>query len=226
MSRRSLVVSFAVAAAFGFATAHRAAAQARAPAAPTTVQLPTFNFFGVSTTVDVPDGGEGFLGGVNSAASGNSERGIPGLGFRPFSNSAGSSTASGGSMSVRATIHDFDAMDRALLGKDFDMTRAPASSGSSPAVSKVLTTDVAGSLSMAEIRRQQSAEDAATNYEAQKLLDEGKAYDAAGKTGLAKIQYRMAAHHAVGKLKDEALADLQRLSIPPAPTPASDPPSP
>ncbi len=228
MFRQSLVLSFGVAVVFGLAASNRVAGQVplRSPVGPTTVQLPTFNFFGVSTTVDVPDSGEGFLGGTNSAASGSTERGIPGLGFRPFSNTAGSSTVSGGSMSLRATIHDLGAMDKALLGKDFDAARPVAIGSSFSARSSILMTDAAGSLSVAEIQRQQAADDAATNTEARKLLDDGKAYEAAGKTGLAKIQYRMAAHHAVGKLKDEAIADLQRLTAPPPPTPASDPLSP
>jgi hypothetical protein len=37
-----------------------------------TVQLPTFNFFTVRTTVSVPDSGGAYLGGVNRSAMGQS----------------------------------------------------------------------------------------------------------------------------------------------------------
>ncbi|HEX3997989.1 MAG TPA: hypothetical protein VHX65_05510 [Pirellulales bacterium] len=178
----------------------------------TTVQLPTFNFFAISTSVEVPDSGEGFLGGMNSAASGSSQAGIPGLGFRPFANSATANGGHGGSVSVRATIHDFDAMDKALLGKDFDATGGnAAASGNPQSAPNVLATDAAGA-SLAEIRREQVAEDAATAAEAQKIIDRAQAHEAAGKPGLAKIEYRSAARRASGALKQQALANLQRLS--------------
>ncbi len=45
---------------------HFAASSAAAQA----VQLPTFHFFTTNTTVEVPDGGEAFLGGVGRASSG------------------------------------------------------------------------------------------------------------------------------------------------------------
>ena len=61
------------------------------------VQLPTFHFFTLNTSVLVPDGGDAFLGGVNRATSGRNERGIPGLPGRPFTNTGigGSTVASG-----------------------------------------------------------------------------------------------------------------------------------
>ena len=183
----------------------------RGPIGATTVQLPTFNFFAISTSVEVPDSGQGFLGGVNSAASGSSQRGIPGLGFQPFSTHAIASTAHGGSMSVRATIHDFDAMDKALLGPNFQARAGAAPGGAQPAPG-VLATDSAGGSSLAEIRRQQAAEDAVAEAEVRQIIDQGRAYEAAGKPGLAKIQYRMAARRAKGELQQQALANLQRLT--------------
>ena len=50
----------------------------------TTVQLPTFNFTSVSTTVSVPDGGTVLLGGIKRLAEGRSERGIPILAQLPY----------------------------------------------------------------------------------------------------------------------------------------------
>ena len=46
-----------------------------------TVQLPTFSFATVSTTVNVPDGGATYMGGINCALSGRTEYGVPGLPF-------------------------------------------------------------------------------------------------------------------------------------------------
>src|SRR5207244_3656119 len=51
------------------------------PASAQTVQLPTFTFFSVGTTVSVPDQGAAFLGGVNRASQGRNEFGIPGMAF-------------------------------------------------------------------------------------------------------------------------------------------------
>src|SRR5215467_5980073 len=84
-------------------------------AVPTTVQLPTFHYFYSTGTVVVPDGGDAFLGGVSGSASGRTERGIPGLPSRPFTNGAIGSTTAAGGVSVSAQIHDLDAMDQALL---------------------------------------------------------------------------------------------------------------
>ena len=48
-----------------------------------TVQLPTFNFTTVQTTVSVPDGGTGLLGGIGRASEGSVSRGVPMLGKIP-----------------------------------------------------------------------------------------------------------------------------------------------
>jgi len=74
----------------------------------TTLQLPTFSFFTISTTVLVPDSGTGYLGGAGRGGSGTR---FNGLGSR-----AGASGVDIGGMTVTAQIHDFKAMDRALLG--------------------------------------------------------------------------------------------------------------
>jgi len=226
--------------------AGRLAAQA------TTIQLPTFNFFTVNTTVEVPDGGSGFIGGLGSAAAGRTERGIPGLGFfPPLGNRATGSTGHAGGVSVSATIHDFDAMDRALLGPDFDRSghsdaldiaagddlllrqrlarlpvmlrplpddtgrlRWPVPPGEAAPRPPQLTADAAGSQSVAAMRRQQAEEDSAQQAEAAQLFEQARQAEAAGKPGVAKIYYQMAARRASGALKDEALAELQRLANP------------
>jgi general secretion pathway protein D len=50
----------------------------------TTVQLPTFNFTTVSTTVSVPDGGTVLLGGIKRLSEGRNERGVPMLNKLPY----------------------------------------------------------------------------------------------------------------------------------------------
>jgi general secretion pathway protein D len=52
----------------------------------TTVQLPTFNFTTVSTTVSVPDGGTVLLGGIKRLSEGRNERGVPLLSNIPYIN--------------------------------------------------------------------------------------------------------------------------------------------
>jgi general secretion pathway protein D len=52
----------------------------------TTVQLPTFAFTTVSTTVNVPDGGTILLGGIKRLSEGRNERGVPVLSKVPYVN--------------------------------------------------------------------------------------------------------------------------------------------
>ncbi len=52
----------------------------------TTVQLPTFNFTSVSTTVSVPDGGTVLLGGIKRLSEGRTERGVPLMSKIPYVN--------------------------------------------------------------------------------------------------------------------------------------------
>jgi general secretion pathway protein D len=52
----------------------------------TTVQLPTFSFTTVTTTVSVPDGGTVLLGGIKRLREGRNERGVPLLSKVPYIN--------------------------------------------------------------------------------------------------------------------------------------------
>ncbi len=52
----------------------------------TTVQLPTFSFVTVTTTVSVPDGGTVLLGGIKRLSEGRNERGVPVLSKLPYIN--------------------------------------------------------------------------------------------------------------------------------------------
>ncbi len=52
----------------------------------TTVQLPTFSYVNVSTTVSVPDGGTVLLGGIKRLREGRNEFGVPILSKIPYIN--------------------------------------------------------------------------------------------------------------------------------------------
>ena len=74
------------------------------------VQQPVVRQFRVGTAVSVPDRGRAFLGGVSKAAIGTNRYGGP---LRSGTNSG--REFSNSSQSVSVYIHDFEAMDAALL---------------------------------------------------------------------------------------------------------------
>lgn len=74
------------------------------------VQQPVIRQMRVGTSVSVPDGGRAFLGGVSQGATSTKRFGGP---FRSGTNSG--REFSNSSQSVSVYIHDFDAMDAALL---------------------------------------------------------------------------------------------------------------
>ena len=87
------------------------------------VQLPTFDSFTVNTSVLVPDGGTAVIGGSSSSAWSSRMNGVPGASRVPgagrlFGNRAIGGSTSSSTVTVRAQIHDFAAMDDALLAQD------------------------------------------------------------------------------------------------------------
>jgi hypothetical protein len=203
---RTLIVLFVVV----LVWASRAAAQGTVP---TTVQLPTFHYFTSTGSLLVPDGGEAFLGGVGSSAAGGTERGIPGLPSRPFTNSAIGATTGASNVCVSAQIHDFEAMDQVLLGTaTSDAVRPPLARREE----RVAAQRDGNSLqSVAALRAQVAAEDAARDLEAAKALERGRQLLAAGKTGMAKIYFQSALKQSsptgeVHKQSVTALAGLEQ----------------
>ena len=93
------------------ATASTALAQ-NAPAS--AVQLPTFGYNTVNTTVSVPDRGGVYMGGIKRSFSGRTESGAPLL---PFKNRSIGNQSSATSFSVHTYIHDFEAMDEDALSQ-------------------------------------------------------------------------------------------------------------
>src|SRR6188472_1444958 len=76
-----------------------------------TLQLPTFSSFSIETSVLVPDRGSAVMGGGRRSSSGSSQ-----LGPLRGSRSGGNGAAAGG-VDVAAFVHDFEAMDQAVLAK-------------------------------------------------------------------------------------------------------------
>lgn len=82
------------------------------------VQQPAFQQFAAPTTVLVPDRGEAFLGGTRGGFQARDVRGPIPLG------SARAGGAGAASVSTRVFVHDFRALDEAILrGADADVGR-------------------------------------------------------------------------------------------------------
>ncbi len=195
-----------------------------------TVQLPTFSFVGVSTTVLVPDSGAAFLGGINRASDGRNEFGVPGITLPGFQNRGIGQDRSASSFWATATIHDFDAMDQALLN-------APSPSGiagSNPNMSRGLpefpavitgqivprkAVNLAGNwqaepgapvpVSDVAVEQADRANRQTTRAEeADNFFARAKQDEADGKPNVAKIYYQMALRRATGERKQEVQARL------------------
>lgn len=80
-----------------------------------------------------------------------------------------------------------------------------------PAARATASTANHGDLSVAEIRRQQAAEDAALLEEIQVRMEKARGCEEAGKLGLARIYYQQAATRASGELKQQLLDKLRAL---------------
>ncbi len=176
-------------------------------AAAQVVQLPTFHFFSVDTTVLVPDRGSTYLGGVNYSSAGSTQRGIPGLGGRPFTNSAIGRSTGGGGMWVSAYIHDFDALEAQLLGQDKLSDNFIPGRGANVAINRTPSF----AQSVAAIRTQANNEENAQQLEAQAYLKRAQEKLNEGQPGLAKIYFQMAERRSTGSIKDQALAGLKAI---------------
>jgi hypothetical protein len=171
------------------------------------VQLPTFSNFGVSTTVEVPDSGGGFVGGVGRSASGATQVGGP---LSPWRNSGIGSQCGASNMHLVATIHDFEAMDQALLAQARGLGRSPTftQARENPLASGGKDS---APVPLAEIRAQRQQQDAAQRAEWEELLARGDRAADAGKPGAARVYYKMVLRRATSDLQQEAAARLAML---------------
>ena len=200
----------------------------------TVVQLPTYSFFSVGTTVSVPDRGSVYMGGVNRSAMGRNEFGVPMLPFRPFKNAAIGREVSASGMRVTATIHDFEAMDEYLLNQPttFGSRQLSASQnrrnglaalahtlqprdpgrGSSWQVASPRSSAESPRMSLADAQARRERQQTARSSEAADFFERGLRAEATGKTSVAKIYYQMAARRADGALQSQIAARLAAIS--------------
>ncbi|HWA99033.1 MAG TPA: hypothetical protein VG713_11100 [Pirellulales bacterium] len=154
--------------------AGRAVAQA-----PTTIQLPTFQFFTAQTTVNIPDRGSVAIAGGNTrgaAAWGNGAMTWPSQRATGISGGATSITA-------HATIHDFEAIDAALLRQT--ATPQPPPMPRSPVAP-----------SLAQINQLRESERAARQRDMADYLSRAQTAEREQQLGAARIWYQMAARRA------------------------------
>jgi len=196
------------------------------------VQLPTFSYTTVNTTVSVPDRGSAYLGGIKRSSSGRTSHGVPLLGKlpffgRPFGNRAIGYAQGASHMHVTATIIDHQELDEAILGmaaarragtgKDLAAVRSRADylarnltrrdSQPLPAVAVQRSAP-----SAEDIRRRNELASKQRDKEAALFYEKGQKAAAAGKYNVAKIYYQMAARRAKGDFRAEVLARLDAVS--------------
>ena len=183
------------------------------------IQLPTFHYFSVSTTVSVPDRGGAYLGGVSRAASGSVGRGIPFLSKAPGVGRLGGSRAIGTTVGssgagVTATIIDHRELDAAVLAE----ARAQRAAAGDAALSARagprynLVPAAPPAASVAEIRRRNAEQDVAAREEVFSLIAKGRQAESAGKAAAARVYYQMAARRADEPLRRRIESHLLALA--------------
>lgn len=182
-----------------------------------TIQLPTFGFTTVATTVLVPDRGSVTLGGISRSRFGRTQRGTPLLGRLPFVggpfNDVGiGSEISTSTMGVTAYIHDFEAMDQAIRAQAAEL--APVSSRHASGLYPGEPYHVAvnpAALSVSEIRRRQEIERNTITVRQKGLLERARQAETEGRLSVAKIYYRSVWRDASGDIKKQLAAKLAEL---------------
>jgi len=181
------------------------------PAAAQTIQLPTFQFFTVTTTVNVPDDGQVLLGGVMRHSEGRNERGTPFLGKlpvlgRPFRNVGIGRDTSSSLTWVKVHIHDFEAMEEALLGEP---VYGRGRLSSAPHRARQEFANGRRAVRVADVRPQKR--EPTEQERLADLLDRAQRAEAAGKPHVAKIYYRALSREVTGDLRETVLARLEAL---------------
>ncbi|NUQ63418.1 MAG: hypothetical protein HUU20_13145 [Pirellulales bacterium] len=175
------------------------------------VQLPTYSYFTVGTSVSVPDRGGAWLDGVDRAGSGVQSFGSARLlgGTRAFG--TGRSAAGVG---ITATIHDFEALEAGLVDRRVRSTNA-APAGNDAWTARLDEARVSragrGVPSVAAINAELGLAEQAADQEAAGWLQRGRQAEEAGKPNVAKIYYGMAARRATGSQRREILARIAGL---------------
>jgi hypothetical protein len=184
--------------------------QAVPPSAPTTVQLPSFSFFTVQTTVSVPDSGGMRVGGISRGADGRATRGLG-----PLANRGGGSSRGASDVSATATIIDHRELDAAVLAAAAGGGAAEITAAKAAALSRNVGRPAGNPLpgSVAAIRAQNAAAAEQRNAGLAELLEKAQGAETGGKLELAKAYYRMLARQATGDLQQQAQSRLAALSV-------------
>lgn len=151
------------------------------------LQLPTFGYSGVATTVSVPDRGGVIMGGVTTSSSSYNESGAP---LSPFRNRAWGRSTTANTYSAHVYVHDFEAMDAELLG-------TPDVAGSSQAVVRNGSRSIPVRLTSTEAARELSDRKASTAVTVQKRPRTGssnapQAFFLSGNRDLSDVATRVA----------------------------------
>ena len=183
----------------------------------TTIQLPRFGTNAVTTTVTAPDRGTVLLGGIKSARESRNELGVPVLGKLPFvgrgfRNIGIGREVSSSMMSVTPVIHDFEAMERELLGTPAKRSTAYArSNGASGIANHRARAAARGQFAQVERPRRDTiankaaelrAGDGGDQAEAELYFGKARTAFRQGKISTARIYLRMAGNLATGELRD------------------------
>jgi hypothetical protein len=156
------------------------------------IQQPVVATTAVNTTVSVPDRGSALLGGVSSAQSGRAQYGP----LRSGTNTGISRQAT--SISTHVYIHDLQAMDEAILN-------------SGPSESSTSKSSIGSRLVRSKGQEQPVDPIASPAEKASKFEQLARKADEAGKPGVAKLHWQVAAKYG-SKLAETRLAELSRSS--------------
>lgn len=172
------------------------------------VQLPSMHTFTVQTSVLVPDSGQAHLGGVNRSSHWMSSRG-PGWGpLGRHRGRGGGMSATGGT--ITATIIDNAELDALVLEEARAIRAEKGIELPRESVARIKPPRDSAVLSVAAIKRELAAEDAAKEKEAKRNFEKTLAYDRAGEGALARSYYRVAARKSSGEVKQKS---LERLAV-------------
>jgi hypothetical protein len=179
------------------------------------VQQPVIDTFGVGTTVSVPDRGGMYLGGVGRPAEARSARGFP-LRRGPLARST-----SAASLSTGVFIHDFEAMDAAVLeaagesGRRLSYSKSRYDDATSYAMSRRWEAETR----VAERREEPASTGTATRVtrpspaqDVERILALGEAAEKRGKPELATVHYRLAARNGSAEA-ERRLAELRQTAV-------------
>ena len=167
------------------------------------VQLPTFHFFTVHTTVSAPDSGRGLAAALQRSRR---RRPMQLQNIRGLNNPLGQHhwLANRGHNELNK-VAAADA--RQIASKDADLQKADFLS--SHVARQIPAEKLFG---VAEIRRRNALSDQRKDADAEKYFAQGQEAQAKGSQGVARIYYRMAAKRATGKFKAQILARIESIN--------------